>query len=79
MTTSGIFFRRSIKSELILNPPIEGEMVFALDTGEHGWLDENGTLQWKRLIDDIVNSSGIIYETCAKLHISVDSTNWGTL
>lgn len=46
---SGIIFRREPKINLVNEPPVIGEMVFALDTGEHGWLDENRGLVWKKL------------------------------
>jgi len=66
MNITGIFFRRACKSVLTANPPRPGEMVFATDTGEHGWLDETNTLVWKSLIDSGVASgnSGLesIYE-----------------
>jgi len=46
---SGIIFRREPKINLVNEPPVIGEMVFALDTGEHGWLNADGVLVWKKL------------------------------
>lgn len=67
MTETGIFFRRACKSVLEAQPPKPGEMVFATDTGEHGWLDENNILVWKLLLQDkggLGGSTGLelIYE-----------------
>lgn len=49
MASTGIIQRRDTKANLITDPPVTGELVFALDTGEHGWLDENSVLVWKKL------------------------------
>jgi len=51
MAATGIVQRFGLRADLDLlaNLPIEGELVFATDTGEHGWLDENGDVQWKKL------------------------------
>lgn len=49
MALTGVLFRRDTKTALITNPPVPGEMVFATDTGEHGWLDDGFNLIWKRL------------------------------
>jgi len=49
---TGAFLRRASKLVLTANPPKIGEMVFATDTGEHGWADENNVLQWKSLAED---------------------------
>jgi hypothetical protein len=53
MAQTGIIQRRDTKTNLELLPPVEGELVFALDTGEHGWLDENGVLVWKKLNEEV--------------------------
>ena len=50
MASSGILFRRADKNILISQPPLEGEMVFAIDTQEIGFL-ENGSLIWKKFSD----------------------------
>jgi len=52
MATTGILLRRDNKASLITDPPVlgEGELVYATDTGEHGWYDEpNGELKWATL------------------------------
>jgi len=48
----GVYLRRYCKQLLAAHPPERGEMVFALDTGEHGWLDQNGKLVWRLLSED---------------------------
>lgn len=48
MAQTGILQRRDIKVNLIANPPIEGEIVYATDTREHGWVS-NAVLYWKKL------------------------------
>ena len=48
MADTGILQRRDIKANLILNPPIDGEIVYATDTDEHGWVS-NSVLYWKQL------------------------------
>lgn len=53
MALTGVILRRALKAELIADPPIPGEMVFATDTGEHGWIDEASQLWWKRLEVDV--------------------------
>jgi len=47
MAQTGILQRRDIKANLIANPPIDGEIVYATDTDEHGFVN-NGTLYWKK-------------------------------
>jgi hypothetical protein len=49
MAATGIIQRRGTKASLISSPPVVGELVFATDTGEHGWLNETSTLVWKKL------------------------------
>ena len=46
MAQTGILQRRGLKADLITNPPIDGEIVYATDTDEHGWV-KNGVLYWK--------------------------------
>lgn len=48
----GVHFRRMCKIVLEAHPPVMGEMVFATDTGEHGWLNEKGVLVWDLLKED---------------------------
>lgn len=76
--TEGIIFRNGCKDYLIGNPPLPGEMVFADDTGEHGWLDENGDLVWIDLtVDNEVSTP--IYRVCQSPHVFSESTNWETI
>lgn len=49
MAATGILLRRDTKANLIADPPLTGEMVFATDTGEHGWYDETSTLIWAKI------------------------------
>jgi len=52
MADTGIVFRKGTKVELEASRPVAGEIVFATTTGEHGWLNENGALVWKKLNAD---------------------------
>ena len=52
MADTGIILRRGSKASLIVDPPRTGEMVFAVDTGEHGWLNPSEILVWKNLETD---------------------------
>lgn len=65
MAETGILQRRNAKQVLIDNPPLVGEIVFATDTGEHGWLDETGTLVWVYLngANEIVDYTKTILST----------------
>lgn len=49
MAETGVLLRRNTKANLVDLPPVQGEMVFATDTGEHGWLNQSNTLVWKVL------------------------------
>jgi len=51
MALTGILQRRNTKAFLDSNPPIEGEIVYATDTHEHGWSDGAGGVTWKNLIN----------------------------
>jgi len=53
MTRTGLIARRATKDVLIATPPIQGEMVYALDTGEHGWLNKVNQLVWKDLLEEV--------------------------
>lgn len=46
MAETGIIYRRDSKANLILDPPIIGEVVFALDTEEYGAIEAGG-LVWR--------------------------------
>jgi hypothetical protein len=46
MATTGIFLRRDTKANLIIDPPLVGEIVFALDTSEYGVL-HNTEVIWR--------------------------------
>ncbi len=54
MASTGIIQRRYNKHELIANPPLIGEIVFALDTEEFGTII-NGEIVWKSF-EDLVKS-----------------------
>lgn len=58
----GTILRNSCKQKLTLNPPIPGEVVYALDTGEHGWLDENGVLLWVKIGSFVKNAEKIVFK-----------------
>jgi len=53
MASPGIILRRDLKEKLILSPPVMGEIVYATDTGEHGWLSNNCNLLWRDLNIDL--------------------------
>jgi len=53
MASTGIVLRRNTKNVLTTIPPVAGEIVFATDTGEHGWLDNLGVLNWKTLNEKV--------------------------
>jgi len=57
MASTGIIQRRYAKHELIANPPLVGEVVFALDTEEFGTLI-NGDIVWKAFEDIIKSVNG---------------------
>ncbi len=38
MASTGILFRRANKADFIIDPPVDGEMVYAIDTDEFGRL-----------------------------------------
>jgi len=52
MAVTGIFLRRDTKANLTLNPPLVGELVFATDTGEHGWINASAVLTWRDIAVD---------------------------
>jgi len=62
MATTGVMLRRDTKANLILNPPVTGEFVYATDTGEHGWLDETSTLVWKKLNEAVLQGGIVDYQ-----------------
>ena len=49
MAETGIILRRKDKADFSEANVVAGELVFALDTGEHGWKDKDGHLVWKDL------------------------------
>ena len=49
MAATGIILRKELKAALVADAPVQGEMVFATDTGEHGWINKDGILVWKDL------------------------------
>ncbi len=51
MAGTGVLFRRNTKGILETLPPLEGEIVFATDTGEHGWLNSRSEIVWSNLGD----------------------------
>jgi len=57
MASTGIIQRRYAKHELIANPPLVGELVFAIDTQEFGTLI-NQKIVWRTFKDSVesVNS-----------------------
>ena len=46
---SGVILRRDTKRNLLKKPPIQGELIFSTNTGEHGWLNEDNQLVWAKL------------------------------
>ena len=50
MATTGIIQRRDIKSKLILDPPLIGEIVYAIDTQEFGTIIDS-TLVWRKWVN----------------------------
>ena len=59
---NGIILRNSCKSNLMKTPPIMGEIVYATDTGEHGWLDHTGKLLWVVLGTNSPEEKNIIFK-----------------
>jgi len=59
MASTGIIQRRDLKLNLISDPPLIGEIVFALDTKEFGTIID-GTLTWRNFNDLITSVSGRI-------------------
>ena len=57
MATTGIIQRRDVKANLIADPPLVGEIVFALDTYEFGTMI-GGTLVWRSFSDIISSVNG---------------------
>jgi len=57
MASTGVMLRRGLQADLISNPPVVGELVYATDLGMHGWLDETSTLVWKK-INEVVEVGG---------------------
>jgi len=51
MAKAGILFRRALKEKLIMSPPLVGELVYAIDTNEHGWLNAEGVLKWGTFVE----------------------------
>ena len=93
MATYGIIQRRDIKSALIAGQPstgsggdwsgpvVSGEVVFATDTKEYGFLDSAGNLKWVS-VDDIgagVPTGGTTGQTIIKNSDADRDVSWGTL
>jgi len=75
----GVIFRNASKYRLKMSPPLPGEMVFALDTGEHGWLGKDGKLVWKDLSIDIEEGSGYLFSICESPKVFTESSNWESM
>ena len=56
----GIILRRNTKDILITKPPVVGEIVYSVDTFEHGWLDNTGNLIWKYLGELVIAPGGVL-------------------
>lgn len=56
MANTGILYRRNTKSQLISEPPVAGEIVFALDTEEYGAI-ESSSLVWRKHISTASSGS----------------------
>ena len=76
MAVTGIIQRRSNKVNLISDPPVTGEIVFALDTGEHGWLDETSTLVWKKLDGESLPNGGTTGQVLSKTSNNDGDADW---
>ena len=78
----GIIFRRDLKAKLILTPPEVGEMVFATDTGEHGWMSNLGNIVWRKLtVDKEVseNEGSIDCVNTEHIFVEANQSNSGNL
>lgn len=77
MANTGIIYRRNSKQYFYSNPPIEGEVVFALDTQEYGAL-VNGILTWRPhigLVESVAGKTGKVILTKDDVGLSnVDNT-----
>lgn len=77
MANTGIIYRRNNKQYFYSNPPIEGEIVFALDTQEYGAL-VNGVLTWRPhigLVESVAGKKGKVVLTKDDVGLSnVDNT-----
>lgn len=77
MANTGIIYRRNNKQYFYSNPPIEGEVVFALDTQEYGAL-VNGVLTWRPhigLVESVAGKKGKVVLTKDDVGLSnVDNT-----
>lgn len=56
--TKGIKHRRNTKSTLELDPPAEGEIVYAIDTGEWGTRLVNGDIGWSYIFNNDHSTTG---------------------
>jgi len=76
MAITGIILRRNTKEYLINNPPVIGEIVFAIDTEEYGAL-ENNILIWRKHITALkyLTDTSISNETSGDL-LKYDGTEW---
>ena len=78
MATTGIIARRGLKDNLRNTTTNPGEILYATDTGEHGWRDANGDLVWKRLselepIKVVVDApTGDEYDQIGTVYLLVD-------
>lgn len=77
MANTGIIYRRNNKQYFYSNPPIKGEIVFALDTQEYGAL-VNGVLTWRPhigLVESVAGKKGKVVLTKDDVGLSnVDNT-----
>ena len=60
MAETGIILRRKDKADFSESNIVSGELVYATDTGEHGWKDETGSLVWSKL--NVGGSSAPLFE-----------------
>jgi len=74
MSKTGIIFRRDTKAKLLMDPPALGELVFATDTGEHGWLSATRNVLWRKLSVDNAISGDLTTKCYNTEHINTEST-----
>jgi len=77
--TTGIILRRKNKTFFTDSPPEFGEIVFAIDTNEHGWKHTNGSIIWKVFNtstsgEDAPTDSGIVGDTYLQYGVSPTQT-----